>query len=112
MKEIKAVIRPNKLAALRSALLAVPGFPGMTVLKGDGVSAPARTPYRGTIADELTDYTPKVHVVIVCPDEVVEPLLACIEKVATMGQLGDGIIWVTPVERASFLFKNTAGPTT
>jgi nitrogen regulatory protein P-II 1 len=42
MKEIKAVIRPNKLSALRDALIMLPGFPGMTVSKVEGCSAPAR----------------------------------------------------------------------
>ena len=42
MKEIKAIIRPNKLSALRDALVALPGFPGMTVTKVEGCSAPSR----------------------------------------------------------------------
>jgi len=42
MKEIKAIIRPNKLTALRAALRDLPGFPGMTVSKAEGCSAPAR----------------------------------------------------------------------
>ena len=42
MKEIKAVIRPNKLAILRDALVALPGFPGMTVSKVEGCSASSR----------------------------------------------------------------------
>lgn len=107
MKELKAVIRPNKLAALRAALVAVPGFPGMTVLKGEGCSATARTPFRAaSIVEELTDFSPKVQVTIVCPDELVDSLMAAIEKVCTTGQLGDGIVWVTPVEMAKFLFKS------
>ena len=53
MKEIKAVIRPNKLAALRDALVALPGFPGMTVTKVEGCSAPSRhVPAKVKIKDE------------------------------------------------------------
>ena len=55
MIEVKAVIRPNKLAALRTALLETPGFPGMTVTKVEGCSAPNRTA-KFNIKDELTDY--------------------------------------------------------
>lgn len=109
MKEIKAVIRPSKLAALRHALMLIPGFPGMTVMRGDGCSAPERNVYRGSIADELTDFTPKAHVIIVAPDELAESLAECILKVATTGQVGDGLIWVTPVEHASFIFKSSMG---
>lgn len=111
MKEIKAVIRPNKLPALRSALMAVPGFPGMTVLKGEGCSAPARTHFRSaTIADELTDYTPKAYVIMVAPDDMVDALMTCIEKVCTTGHQGDGIAWVMEVEHALFLFNGASDP--
>jgi nitrogen regulatory protein P-II 1 len=59
MKEIKAVIRPNKLASLRDALVALPGFPGMTVSKVEGCSAPNRHLVPHNIKEQLTDYTPK-----------------------------------------------------
>ena len=69
MKEIKAIIRPNKLGALRDALVALPGFPGMTVNKVDGCSAPSRhVQARVRIKDELTDYSPKVRIEIIAPD--------------------------------------------
>ena len=59
MKEIKAVIRPNKLADLRDALVVLPGFPGMTVTKVEGCSAPARN-FPGNLKEELIDFTPKI----------------------------------------------------
>ena len=77
MKEIKAIIRPNKLPVLRDALVVLPGFPGMTVSKVEGCSAPTRhVPAKVKIKDELTDYTPKVRVEIVAPDEVAEAITA------------------------------------
>lgn len=110
MKEIKAVIRPNKLAALRDALMAMPGFPGMTVTKVEGCSAPVRhVSARVKIRDELTDYTSKVRVEIVAPDEVAESLFNCITDVARTGHYGDGLVWVCDVERAAFVFKTTPG---
>ena len=72
MKEIKAIIRPNKLSALRDALVALPGFPGMTVTKVEGCSAPSRHVARQRIKDELTDYSPKMRIEIVAPDDVAE----------------------------------------
>lgn len=111
MKEIKAVIRPNKLAVLRDALVVLPGFPGMTVTKVEGCSAPSRhVPARTKIKDELTDYTPKVRVEIVAPDDVAETIFQRITEVAQTGHYGDGLVWITEVHRAAFIFKTTPGP--
>lgn len=111
MKEIKAVIRPNKLTVLRDALVALPGFPGMTVTKVEGCSAPSRhVPARTKIKDELTDYTPKVRVEIVAPDEVAEAIFQRITEVAQTGHYGDGLVWITEVQRAAFIFKTMPGP--
>lgn len=104
MKEIKAVIRPGKLPALREALHQIAGFPGMTVLKAEGCSGNARHGAT-SISEELTDYTPKVHVVMVCPEEIAEALFDCVVRVAGTGQIGDGLVWMTEVTRASFIWK-------
>ena len=110
MKEIKAVIRPNKLTALRDALVAMPGFPGMSVTKIEGCSAPSRhVPARVKIKDELTDYSPKVRIEIVAPDEVAEAIFQRVVEVAQTGHYGDGLVWVTDVEKAAFVFKTTPG---
>ena len=110
MKEIKAIIRPNKLSQLREALRELPGFPGMTVSRVEGCSAPSRHVLRRNIKDELTDYTAKVRVEIVAPDELADPVVECIAQVSQTGQVGDGLVWVTEVERAVFLFKSMPGP--
>jgi len=110
MKEIKAIIRPNKLAGLRDALIALPGFPGMTVSKVEGCSAPSRHVVRHNIKDELTDYTPKVRIEIVAPDEVAEAVFQRITEVAQTGHFGDGLVWITEVEKVAFIFKTTHGP--
>ena len=111
MKEIKAVIRPNKLAVLRDALVALPGFPGMTVSKVEGCSAPSRhVPARVRIKDELTDYTPKVRIEIIAPDEVAEAIFQRITEIAKTGNYGDGLVWITDVEKVAFVFKTTPGP--
>lgn len=108
MKEIKAIIRPNKLTILRDKLMQVPGFPGMTVTKVEGCSAPARN-FPGSLKEELIDFTPKVRIEIVAPEEVVEPIVNCITAVSQTGQIGDGLVWIADIERAWFLFKTTAG---
>lgn len=112
MKEIKAVIRPNKLPALRDALRDLPGFPGMTVTKVEGISAPARVAHArpaNSIKEELTDYTAKVRIEIVSPDELADDLVNVIVKVANTGQVGDGLVWVNPVDRAVFVHKIMPG---
>jgi nitrogen regulatory protein P-II 1 len=109
MKEIKAVIRPNKLAALRDALVLIPGFPGMTVTKVEGCSAPARHVVRHSIKEELTDFSPKVRIEIVVPDEDAEAIFKCITEVAQTGHYGDGLLWMTDIVKAAFVFKTTPG---
>ena len=89
MKEIKAIIRPNKLSGLRDALIALPGFPGMTVSKVEGCSAPSRHISRHNIKDELTDYTPKVRIEIVAPDEVEIMLFEPASTLNTGNQLNE-----------------------
>ncbi|MDE2583800.1 MAG: P-II family nitrogen regulator [Betaproteobacteria bacterium] len=109
MKEIKAVVRPNKLPALREALRDLPGFPGMTVSKAEGFSAPARHGSPASIKEELTDYTPKVRIEIVADDPVADLIVERIIAVSQTGQIGDGLVWVTPVDRAAFIFKSMPG---
>lgn len=109
MKEIKAVVRPNKLAALRQALVAIPGFPGMTIINAQGCSATSRHGVTGSIRDELTDYSEKVRIEIVAPDELAEVLVERIVAVASTGHIGDGLVWVTEVSKAVFVYKTMPG---
>ena len=109
MKEIKAIIRPSKLPMLREKLRALPNFPGMTVSKAEGCSAPSvHSP--SNLKEELTDYTPKVRIEIVSPDEVCDAIVDTIIQVGQSGQVGDGLVWVTDIARSVFLFKTVAGP--
>jgi nitrogen regulatory protein P-II 1 len=105
MKEIKAVIRPTKLNVVLDELQGVPGFPGMTVIKAEGCSAPARHDPPHTIKEELTDFSPKVRIEIVSPDDVADAIVERIMSVAGTGHIGDGLVWVTPVARAEFIHK-------
>ena len=98
MKEIKAVIQPQRLAKVRSAFKNVRGFPGMTVSKVEGCGNHHSKAGMGMM-QELTDYTPKVRIEMVVPDEMLEGALQILVEVGHTGQLGDGLVWVTPVQR-------------
>ena len=99
MKEIKAIIQPNRLPRLRSALRNIPDFPGMTVSKVEGCGHDGAAHSVHGIQEELTDYSPKARVDIVAPDHMVEGILQTLIEVGHTGQTGGGIVWVTPVER-------------
>jgi len=107
MMEVKAVIRPNKLAVLRTALLDTPGFPGMTVSKVEGCTAPSKV-NKTTIKDELTDYSAKVRIEIVCNAEIAPALMEKIVSICQTGQMGDGVVWCTPVPKAYFIAKSSS----
>ncbi|HWU82662.1 MAG TPA: P-II family nitrogen regulator [Methylophilaceae bacterium] len=98
MKEIKAIVQPQRLPKIRSALRNIKDFPGMTVSKVEGCGHHVAKPAQG-IREELTDYSPKVRIDMVAPDALVEGILQILVEVGQTGQVGDGIVWVTPVER-------------
>ena len=108
MKEIRAIIRPQKLPRLREVLRAVPGFPGMTISKALGCGATVRHA-PSNIREELTDFTERVRIEIIAPDELADALVDGIVDVASTGQTGDGLVWITEVQRAVFIRK-TVGP--
>ena len=91
MKEIRAIIRPQKLPRLREVLRSMPGFPGMTVSKAFGCGSTLR------------------HAPQNIKEELVDALVDHIVQVATTGQTGDGLVWVNDVQRAVFIRK-TVGP--
>lgn len=110
MIEIKAVIRPAKLDILRTALRQLPQFPGMSVIKIDGCSAPwVEQSEPASIKRDLLDYTPKVMVVMVAPEDVVALLCDTIHRVAHTGRVGDGLIWTTRVESFIRITAPSAG---
>lgn len=103
MKEIKAIIQPYRLTRIRDDLSRIPDFPGMTVADVRGCSGnleqmQARSQNKRTELDELTDYSNKVEIKILAPDEMVHQIVKIIGEDAKSGQLGDGILWITPVD--------------
>lgn len=97
MKEIKAVIRPSRLNKIRDAFRSLPGFPGMTISNVEGCSAHSGMEQDGSLQAELTDFTKKLRIEIVAPEEMLPAILQIIRHNAHTGQIGDGVVWVTEV---------------
>ncbi|GGH22239.1 nitrogen regulatory protein P-II [Alsobacter metallidurans] len=99
MKKIEAIIKPFKLDDVKEALQEV-GLQGITVTeaKGFGRQKGHTELYRG--AEYVVDFLPKVKIEIVLPDELVESAVDAIRKAAQTGRIGDGKIFVSPVEGA------------
>ena len=97
MKLIIAVIKPFKLEEVKEALAAI-GIEGMTVIevKGFGRQKGHTEIYRGS--EYTVDFLPKVKIEIVVGDEVVAKTVDAIVKAAKTGKIGDGKIFVTPLE--------------
>ncbi len=96
MKEIRAIVRPNRLQRLRDALRAIPNFPGVTIFKAEGFTAPASVNKR-TVKDELTDFTDKLMVCVLVENDMVEPVRRAIFEACHTGQIGDGLVWVVDI---------------
>jgi nitrogen regulatory protein P-II 1 len=99
MKKVEAIIKPFKLDEVKDALGEI-GVQGMTVteVKGFGRTGGKREVYRGSAY--VVDFVPKVKIEVVVADELVAPLLEAFEKAAKTGRIGDGKIFVTPIEEA------------
>ena len=100
MKKIEAIIKPFKLDDVREALTEI-GITGMTVseVKGFGRQKGHTEIYRG--AEYAVDFLPKVKVELVLADEDVERAIDVIIETARSGKIGDGKIFVLPVEEAT-----------
>jgi nitrogen regulatory protein P-II 1 len=98
MKQITAIIKPFKLDEVREAL-AEAGVTGLTVadVKGFGRQKGHTELYRG--AEYVVDFLPKVKIDAVVPDALLERAIEAITKAARTGKIGDGKIFVRPVEQ-------------
>lgn len=98
MKQITAVIKPFKLEEVRESLAEV-GVTGLTVteVKGFGRQKGHTELYRG--AEYVVDFLPKVRLEVVVSEADIERCVEAIIKAARTGKIGDGKIFVTPVDR-------------
>ena len=98
MKKVEAIIKPFKLDDVKEALSQV-GISGITVseVKGFGRQKGHTELYRG--AEYVVDFLPKIKIELVIADGAVEQAIEAIIKAARTGKIGDGKIFVTPVEQ-------------
>ena len=98
MKLITAVIKPFKLDDVKDALKAI-GIAGLTVseVRGFGRQGGHTETYRG--AEYQIDFVPKVSLSVVVDDAQADQVVETITSSAATGKIGDGKIWVTPVDR-------------
>ena len=99
MKKIEAIIKPFKLEEVKDALSEV-GIEGMTVseVKGFGRQKGHTEIYRGS--EYTVDFLPKIKIELVLPDDRVEAATSAILSSAKTGKIGDGKIFVSPIDQA------------
>jgi len=99
MKKIEAIIKPFKLDEVKDALHEI-GLQGLTVVeaKGFGRQKGHTELYRG--AEYVVDFLPKVKIELVLDDSLVERAVEAIQRAAHTGRIGDGKIFISPVEDA------------
>ena len=99
MKLIKSIIKPFKLEDVKDALSEI-GIEGMTVLeaKGFGRQKGHTELYRG--AEYVVDFLPKVKLEIVVEDDMLDRAVEAIQNAAHTGRIGDGKIFIVPIEDA------------
>lgn len=99
MKKIEAIIKPFKLEEVKEALADL-GIEGMTVseVKGFGRQKGHTEIYRGS--EYTVDFLPKIKIEVVLADSVVENATNAIVKAAKTGKIGDGKVFVSPVDEA------------
>jgi len=99
MRKVEAIIKPFKLDDVKEALNEI-GIQGMTVteVKGYGRQKGHKEVYRG--AEYVVDFIPKVKIEVVVETEMVEKVINTIQKAAYTGKIGDGKIFVIPIEQA------------
>jgi nitrogen regulatory protein P-II 1 len=99
MKKIEAIIKPFKLDDVKEALTEL-GVQGMTIteVKGFGRTGGKKVVNRGS--SYIVDFVPKLKLEVIVPDTLVHQVIDAIEKTAKTNRIGDGKIFVRPVEGA------------
>lgn len=99
MKKVEAIIKPFKLEEVKEALAGI-GIQGLTVteVKGFGRQKGHKELYRG--AEYVVEFLPKVKLEIVVTDDKLEEVIKAVTDAASTGRIGDGKIFISPVEDA------------
>jgi nitrogen regulatory protein P-II 1 len=108
MKKIEAIIKPFKLDEVKEALAAL-GVEGMTVteVKGFGRQKGHTEIYRGS--EYTVDFLPKVKLEVVVTDEIADKAVSTVVSAAKTGKIGDGKVFVLPIEQAIRIRTEEAG---
>ena len=109
MKLVVAIVKPHKLDEVKEALRDL-GVDGLTTseVEGFGRQRGHTEVYRG--AEYQVDFVPKVKIEVLCDDERSTEVIDAIAKAARTGRIGDGKIWVTPVEQLMRIRTGELGP--
>ena len=109
MRKIEAIIKPFKLDEVKEALHGI-GIQGMTVteVKGFGRQKGHTELYRG--AEYVVDFLPKIKIEIAVAEEVTDKAVNAIVEAANTGRIGDGKIFVLPIEEAIRIRTGERGP--
>jgi nitrogen regulatory protein P-II 1 len=99
VKKVEAIIKPFKLDDVKERLRAI-GVNGMTVseVKGFGRTGGKTEIYRGSAY--VVDFVPKIRVEVICADNMANDVIQAIVAAAKTGKIGDGKIFVTPIDEA------------
>lgn len=99
MKKIVAIVREDRFSMIKDALLDI-GYPGMTIteVRGHGQQKGITEQWRGRTY--RTDFIKKIQMEMVVPDKDVDKIIQCIVKEAKTGSIGDGKIFLNPIEDA------------
>ncbi|HEU4865384.1 MAG TPA: P-II family nitrogen regulator [Actinomycetota bacterium] len=109
MRLVVAIVKPHRLDEVKEALRDV-GVDGMTIteVEGFGRQRGHTEVYRG--AEYQVDFVPKIRVEVLCDDDQVDGIVEAVSSAARTGKIGDGKIWVTPVERLRRIRTGEMGP--
>ena len=109
MKLVVAIVKPVKLDGVKEALRAV-GVDGLTATEVQGFGPqPGHTEvYRG--AEYQVDFVPKVKIEVLVEDDLLEQVVEVVVETARTGKIGDGKLWVLPVERVVRIRTGDVGP--
>lgn len=110
MKKVEAIIKPSKLEEVKESLIQE-GCNGLTIseVRGFGRQRGHKEVYRG--AEYLVEFLPKIKIEVVVPDEMVERIIRAIINSANTGRIGDGKIFIYPIEEAIRIRTGERGET-